>query len=193
MKNLVFAFVLLFSLAGNAQINQEHLEVGEKAPLISGVDQFGKDINSEAILKDSKILLLFYRGNWCPYCKKHLKKLQKNLESLTKKGYYVVVVTPEKSEKVAKTTKDVKANFSILHDIDNKIMNAYKVAFEVNDVTVPKYLNIIKKKLAEHNVEKNNVLPVPATYIIGKDGKISYVHYDPDYTKRASIDEILEM
>lgn len=193
MKNLVFAFVLLLSLAGNAQINQEHLEVGEKAPLISGVDQFGKNINSEAILNNSKILLLFYRGNWCPYCKKHLKELQKNLESLTKKGYYVVVVTPEKSEKVAKTTKDVKAKFSILHDADNKIMNDYKVAFGVNDVTVPKYLHIIKKKLAEHNVEKNNVLPVPATYIIGKDGKVTYVHYNPDYTKRVSIDEILEM
>lgn len=193
MKNLALLFTLFFSLTGKAQINNEYLKVGEVAPKIIGVDQFGSTINSEVILKNNKILLLFYRGNWCPYCKKHLKSLQDHLDALTKKGYYVVVVSPEKQEKTKKTSKDVNAKFSIVHDVDNKIMNAYKVSFEVNDLTVPKYLSIIKKKVAKHNIENNNVLPVPATYIIDKTSKVSFVHYDPDYSKRTPIKEILEM
>lgn len=176
-----------------SQINDEHLKVGEIAPAIEGIDQFGKTINSETILKNEKILLLFYRGNWCPYCKKHLKKLSENLEALTKKGYYVVVVTPEKIEKTKETSDQVNAAYSIIHDKDNSIMNAYKVAFEVNDSNVTSYYGFTKKKVAKYNEANNNVLPVPATYIIGKDGKISYVHYDPDYSKRASIDEIINM
>ncbi len=80
-----------------SQINTDYLKIGENAPKIIGVDQFNVKIDSDSISKTNKILLLFYRGNWCPYCKKHLASLQENLEELTKKGFYIIVVTPEKS------------------------------------------------------------------------------------------------
>ena len=193
MNKFVLVIALLFFFTGFSQINNEHLLVGEVAPRISGVDQFNKEINSTTILKDHKILLLFYRGNWCPYCKKHLKKLSKNLEKLTAKGYYVLVVTPEKVEKTKETSEKVKANYSIIHDKGNKIMNDYKVAFEVNDKSVTSYYGFTKSKIAKYNEADNNTLPVPATYIIGKDGKISYVHYNPDYSKRANIEDIINI
>ncbi len=193
MKRIILAILLSTTALISAQIDTDHLKVGESAPLISGVDQTGKTIDSKTILADQKILLLFYRGNWCPYCKKHLKTLSENLQALAEKGYYVVVVTPEKLEKTQETAALVNAGYSIVHDTDNKIMEDYKVAFEVNDKNVTSYYGFTKKKVAKYNAENNNVLPVPATYIIGKDGTISYVHYDPDYSKRASIEEILAL
>jgi peroxiredoxin len=193
MKNLVFILFILFSFAGFSQIDNEHLNVGEEAPLINGVDQFDKIINSSDILKEKKILLLFYRGNWCPYCRKHLKTLQENLEELINKGYYVIVVSPEKPEKTEETSDKVKATFSIIHDVDNTIMKAYKVAFEINKENVKSYYDYTRNKVEKYNQEDNNILPVPATYIIGKDGKIAFVHYDPDYTNRKDLKEILSM
>lgn len=193
MKQLVTIFMVLISLSTFSQINNEHLEVGEKAPVIRGTDQFGNAINSETILKDQKILLLFYRGNWCPFCRKHLKELQDNLEALKAKGYYVLVVSPEKMEKTKETSEMVDATFSILHDANSKIMNDYKVAFQVNEMNVLAYLDATKAKIAEYNDVGNDNLPVPATYIIGKDGKIAFVHYDPDYKKRFDIKEIIAM
>lgn len=187
---------LLFSLSvatGVAQLANEHLAIGETAPLITGKDQFGEQIDSEQILKEQQILLLFYRGNWCPYCRKHLKSLQDNLEKLTIKGYKVIVVTPEKVEKTKETTSMLSVDFSIVHDDDNKIMNAYKVAFDVNSENVANYLKFTQKKVKEYNEMNNDVLPVPATYIIGKGGKISFVHYDPDYKQRFDIRKILSM
>ena len=71
-------------------------------------------------------------------------------------------------------------------------MNDYKVAFEVNKENVPNYFDAITKKIADYNVKNNNVLPVPATYLIGKDGKIIYVQYDPNYKSRSDFGEILE-
>ena len=190
---LTLAALLSLSINSFSQINKEYLEVGEKAPLITGVDQFGKKINSLEILEKNKILLLFYRGNWCPYCRKHLKSLQENLSALSKKGYYVVVVTPEKPEKTQETTKKVNASFSIVHDKANSIMNNYKVAFDVNKQNVTSYYNFTKSKIDKYNQENANTLPVPATYIIGKDGMIAYVHYDPDYSNRKDLKEILSM
>ncbi len=89
------------------------------------------------------------------------------------------------------TSEKIKANFSIVHDVGNKIMNAYDVAFEVNTENVPSYYNFVSKKVVEYNIENNNVLPVPATYLIGLNNKFLYVHYDPDYKKRSDLEEIL--
>lgn len=192
MKFLVSAFALLFfTQVTFSQINNEHLNIGDVAPLITGVDQFDKVINSDKILEKDKILLLFYRGNWCPYCKKHLGELEKNLDKLSKKGVYVIVVTPEKPEKIKETSEKTNANFSIVFDKDNTIMNNYKVAFEVNETNVPSYFEATMKRISDYNVEKNNVLPVPATYIINQSKKIEFVHYDPKYSNRAKFEDIL--
>ena len=90
------------------------------------------------------------------------------------------------------TSEKIKANFSIVHDVDNKIMDSYGVAYEVNNENVPSYYGFVSKKVTKFNVENNNVLPVPATYIIDQNGKISYVHYDPNYKNRSDFSEILK-
>jgi peroxiredoxin len=191
--SLISLFFLLTVGKAISQINNDYIKIGESAPKIEGIDQFDNAIDSDQILKENKILLLFYRGNWCPYCKKHLADLQKNLESLNKKGIYIIVVTPEKAEKIQETTIKLKASFSIVHDVANKIMNDYKVAFEVNEQNVPKYLSSTQKKIQEYNEMYNNILPVPATYLIDRNKKVIYVHYDPNYSNRASFNEILDV
>jgi peroxiredoxin len=182
----------VFSFSSYAQMDTEQLQVGDVAPEIIGIDQNGKSINSHEILKENKILLVFYRGNWCPHCKKHLGSLQEHLNEFTEKGVFVVVVTPETVEKTKETAENFKTDFSIVHDPNNKIMTDYKVIFEVNEENVPKYYKIVSEKVKENNGD-NNVLPVPATYLIDTDGKIIYSQYDTDYTKRSNFDTILEM
>ena len=101
------------------------------------------------------------------------------------------MVTPEREDKIQETADKWKTTFSIVHDTSNKIMNDYKVAFEVNQLNVPSYMSFTKKRIQEYNAFENNILPVPATYIIEKNGKISYVQYDPDYKIRSNFKEIL--
>lgn len=194
MRIAVISFFFFISIGqAISQINYEYINVGEIAPKIEGIDQFNTVIDSEQILKESKILLVFYRGNWCPYCKKYLARLQENLEKLSEQGVSVIVVTPERDEKIQETTVYTKAAFSIIHDTANKIMHDFKVAFEVNEENVPRYLSATQKKIQEYNEIENNVLPVPATYLIDKDNKVIYVHYDPNYKSRASFDEIFDV
>lgn len=191
MKLALIVLLFIFSINSTAQISTNNFKVGETAPNIVGVDQNGIEINSNNILKNHKILLIFYRGNWCPHCRKHLNSLQENLDEFTKKGVYVIVVTPETVERTKETVKKLKTNFSIVHDVDNKIMNDFGVAFEVNKENVPSYYGIVSKRVAAYNVENNNVLPVPATYLIDSNGKFTYVQYDPDYKNRSNFQEIL--
>lgn len=193
MKLFLSLMMLFMSINVVGQINDDHLEVGEDAPEIVAVDQNGKQIDSKIILKNKKILLIFYRGNWCPYCNKHLSSLQEHLQAFEEKGVYVVVVSPESEERTKETATQLATSFSIVHDSGNNIMNDYKVAFEVNEETVPNHYEMLSQKLTTYNVDNNNVLPVPATYLIDQDGKIQYVHYDPDYKNRSDLKEIIDM
>ncbi len=191
MKKIITIIVLLVAVTLSAQSEKKTLQVGDKAPSIKGIDQHGNKLDSDIILKNNKILLVFYRGNWCPHCKKHLTSLQEHLNEFKEKGVQVIVVTPETVEKTKETADKFKNEFSIVHDVDNKIMTDYKVAYEVNKQTVPKYYKIVQEKLNEYNVENNNVLPVPATYLIDNNGKIIYAQYDENYKNRSDFSEIL--
>lgn len=190
MKIPLFIFILIFAINIKAQNATSAFNIGDIAPKFNGTDQTGKNINSEDILKENKILLVFYRGNWCPHCKKHLGSLQEHLNEFTHKGVFVVVVTPETVEKTIETSKKFKTNFSIVHDPNNKIMTDFNVIFEINQENVPNYYKIVSERVKENN-GNNNVLPVPATYLIDTNGKIIYSQYDPDYKNRSDFDEIL--
>ena len=183
-KLLLSSFALLIALQLFAQ---EPLKVGDKAPLFNLIDNAGKAIDLKKILKENKsVVLFFYRGQWCPHCNKHIKNLQDSLQLLSAKGAYVIGVSPETSAGIDKTIAKTKASFSIISDRDYKLMKAYKVDYVMEPGLADRY----KKgglDVAMANGQTDYVLPVPATYIINKDGKIKYVFFDKDYKKRPSV------
>lgn len=185
MKKLLlssFALFITFQIFA-----QEPLKIGDKAPLFDLKDNAGKQIDLKKILKENRsVVLFFYRGQWCPHCNKHIKNLQDSLQLLSAKGAYVIGVSPETSAGIDKTIAKTKASFSIISDRDYKIMKAYKVDYVMEPGLADRY----KKgglDVAMANGQTDYVLPVPATYIINKDGKIKYVFFDKDYKKRPSV------
>lgn len=193
MKRILI-FFLFVVLANNliAQEKPEGLFINSKAPDIRATDQYGTEIRLKDILKDSLVVLIFYRGNWCPYCNRQLKRLEDSISFIQEKGAKLIAVTPEKPEFVSKTIEKTKASYSLLYDKEMKIMKAYAVSFEVDERTVGRYKNA-DIDLATTNGQKDKVyLPVPAVYIISKEGTVLYRYFDSDYKKRPSVQEIID-
>ncbi|SES01960.1 peroxiredoxin-like family protein [Pedobacter rhizosphaerae] len=187
----VILFIAPFIAVISTANAQKGLSAGANAPTFSGVDQNGKKISLQTLLKEHQsVVLFFYRGQWCPYCNKHIKELQDSLQLLTAKGAYVIGVTPETSENISRTIKKTKAGFSIIQDKDDEIMKAYGVNFMMDEATFSKYKGY-GIDLEANNGNTRHTLPVPATYIIDRSGKIRFVHFDPDYKKRASTGMLL--
>ena len=187
-KYLLIAAGIFFSLQVLAQTG---LKNGVIAPEFTAKDNSGKTLDLNTLLKSHKaVVLFFYRGQWCPYCNKHIQQLQDSLQLLTAKGVYVVGVTPETGENINKTIDKTHASFSIIQDKGYKIMKAYDVNYTVDDVLNAK-LKSYGVDLEKNNGNTDHVLPVPATYVIDRSGKIIFVHFDKDYTKRASVSSIL--
>ena len=174
-----------------APLTASALTVGETAPAFKSQDTAGRPVELAQLLKKGPVVLYFYRGQWCPYCNKQLSQLQDSLQTLTAKGAQVVVITPETQTNIDKTVEKTKLSIPIVHDQDFAIMKAYKTAFTVDDATVQKY-QIHGIDLKGANGADVAVLPVPATYVIGRDGKIKYAFFNPDYRHRASVKQVAQ-
>jgi peroxiredoxin len=193
-KILSLSLLLLVNVVAFAQMDMqkpEGLKVGDKAPAMRGIDQNGKKVSLKDILKNGEAVLIFYRGQWCPYCNKQLSQLNDSLSYITAKGGTIITITPETADNIKKTVGKTKASFSILEDKGLVIMKDYKVSFAVDEKTIEKYKGY-GIDFAKANGENGANLPVPATYIVGKNGKIKYVFFNADYSKRASVKDIVD-
>ncbi len=166
------------------------LKVGDTAPEFSIMDYAGNQVVLSELLTKGKVVVLFYRGAWCGYCNKYMDELQKNAEKFAEKGVTVIAITPETNEFVKEMVDKNKTTFSVIYDKDRSIMNNFKVLYNMDEDLKGKF-KTYKIDLAKRNGSEDYVLPVPATYIIGKDGKIEFVHFDPNYAVRAKMDDIL--
>ena len=187
-RSFLFIFILLFAAAASAQSG---LRTGQQAPEFHGTDFTGKTVDLRQLLKKHKaVVLFFYRGIWCPYCNKYIQNMQDSLELLSQKGVYVVGVTPQTDENIQKTADRHHTSFSMLHDNNYTIMKAYNVDYKVSEQQMAAFQKY-HLDLTKFNGNADYILPVPATYIINKNGTIVYVQFDKDYTHRASVADIL--
>ena len=195
MKKAIFLFSVLCTItsmvaAQTATVYPEGLRVGDAAPVFTAKDQNGKTVNLKQALKNGPVVMLFYRGQWCPFCNKQLSHFSDSLQMLRAKGASVLAITPETEENVKKTVEKTKSSFPILEDEGMAIMKMYKVNFAVDENTITKYKGY-GIDFDKANGGNGANLPVPATYIIGKDGIVKYVFFNTDYRKRASVQDII--
>lgn len=192
MRVLFILFIsVLFAHSSSAQEKPEGLFINSKAADFKAVDQDGKEVNIKDLRKKGPVVIMFYRGYWCPFCSKALKRFQDSLSYITDKGATVIAVTPETQTFVDSTVAKTGASFSIISDKDMEISRKYGVVYKVEPKTVGRYKNA-GIDLLKQNDQKEAALPVPAVYIINRDGTVSYRFFNEDYKKRPSVAEIAE-
>jgi peroxiredoxin len=185
--------LLLILIGVSQQVFSQQLlfKVGDKAPAINSITHSSTTFNLANATKKGPVVVLFYRGYWCPFCSKQLQTLQDSLYLLINKNATVVAITPEKKESVDKTIEKTKANFTIISDTTNQLLKAYGVNFTLDDKTIERYkgFGVDFEKI---NANNENILPVPAVYIIDEKGNFKFIWFNKDYRKRPFVKELLE-
>ena len=168
------------------------IKVGMDAPNIIASSVKGEIISSNDILKEKEIVVIFYRGEWCPICNRYLSNLSDSLSYIISKNAQVLVIGPENFENAQKTGEKAEAEFTLIPDTSMQILKDFDVLFYVTKKYQGKIKTFLFTDIAKNNNQDEAQLPVPATYIIGKDGKIKWRHFDYDYSKRASVKSIIK-
>jgi peroxiredoxin len=150
----------------------------------------GKEVDLRSVVTREPTVLVFYRGGWCMYCRKQLGQLKAIRPDLTAMGYQVVAVSPDKPSGLRELDGKLNLDYTLLSDAQAKAVKAYGLGFRLDAATRAKYQSY-GINLEDASGYDHHVLPVPAVYLIGTDGVVDFLHYDPDYKKRLSPDELL--
>ncbi|MCG8580132.1 MAG: AhpC/TSA family protein [Bacteroidales bacterium] len=167
------------------------LAVGTRAPLFTALDANSKAFSLETSLKEGPVVMIFYRGYWCPVCNKHLAAIQDSLKQIEAKGATVIAISPEKPEYLDEMAEKSGAQFHLLYDDGYKIADAYDVNFTPKKTELFIYNTVLGAKLKKTHSDDSQRLPIPATYLIDKEGRISWRQFDPDYKNRSSVKDII--
>ena len=166
------------------------LKAGDAVPDVSANDAAGKSVKLSTFHTDGPVVIVFFRGSWCPICTKHFQELNQIYPEVAKLGAKMVAISPDTVENSKGNSTKLKAPFPLLSDSDLVAAKAFGLAFQVDDATFQKYKGF-GIDLENASGRGHHALPVPAVYIVDRSGKITFAHSNPDYTKRLDAQTIL--
>jgi len=167
------------------------LKTGDHAPDFSLKNAFGQTVSLQAELKKGPVVLVFYRGAWCPFCNMHLHALKKSLPQFKKYGAQLIAVTPQTPDKSAEQIKKDKFPFEVLSDLNSQVMKDYRLYFELPDDLIAVYKKH-KLDIEAFNGKGRAVLPVPGTFVINQQGIVVAKQAETDYKKRMEPADIIK-
>lgn len=204
------AVTLFLSLAHSSSIRSGHadvpiaasadqvqpLQAGDAAPrfIVETVDSKPFDFNPGNL--ERPVMLLAFRGGWCPYCNMHLSEMRHVIPEIRDLGVDVLFLSGDRSELLyesleAQAKEDIaELDYTILSDADAQAAIALGIAFRSNKRTA----DYVKKKgdgYGASSMDRHGILPVPSVFAIGTDGIIAYSYVNPDYKVRLPADELL--
>jgi peroxiredoxin len=166
-------------------------KVGQKAPAFLLRDSEGNEVSSAELLSRGPLALTFYRGVWCPYCNMDLQALEAARPELEKYGVTLLAISPQTAANSRRSKRENNLSFPILSDPGNEVAAAFGLRYKLPDYLIDLYRNGFKNDLAIVNGDPSWTLPMPARFVIAKDGTILYAEVNPDYTRRPDPQELI--
>ncbi len=165
-------------------------QAGEPMPDFMLPDQTGQLVRLTDLTSRGPVVLAFHRGHWCPYCRISAGALAAIYGEIRSLGAELVAITPEMEQFNAELRGDTKAAFPILSDMDNGYALMLSLAFFVGDEK-RRAMIAAGWDIAPYQGGENWTLPIPATFVVGRDGLVKARFIDPDYRFRMGTEAIL--
>ncbi|KAK8108959.1 redoxin domain-containing protein [Apiospora sp. TS-2023a] len=167
------------------------IQVGHAFPAFRLSNAVGEEVTLEGLLARGPLLITFYRGEWCPFCNLALASLQKHLGEFEAKGVTLVAVSPELPNQSLTTTEKHALQFQVLSDVRNQLAAQLGILFRQ-----PERMRDVFKTFGHdfqaRNGDESLEVPLPASFLVAKDGVVRKSFVSPDWTKRLETSVALE-
>lgn len=169
---------------------QRALKAGDTAPSFSLADSEGRIVHSRELLEQGPLAIVFYRGVWCPYCNLDLQAVEAAADDIRALGASLVAISPQTPANSRKVRADHQLSFPILSDSNGHLAESFGLRFGLPDDLINLYKSF-GIDLAVFNGDDSYTLPMPARYLVQRDGVIAYAEVSADYTRRPDPSELL--
>ncbi|MGB6973734.1 MAG: peroxiredoxin-like family protein [Terracidiphilus sp.] len=171
-------------------IEEKILPVGALAPEFALKDANGKLVRSADLLALGPLVLKFFRGRWCPYCVTELEAWRDLYARLREHDSLLVAIGPQTPRQSDFMIGQHGLPFPVLTDPGNAVAEQFGLVYTVPDYHRDYYLSILVN-IPFVNGEPSWRLPLPATYVIGRDGRVAFAEAHADFRVRPEPEEAL--
>jgi peroxiredoxin len=166
------------------------LGVGEQAPTFQLPNHNGKPVSSPPLLGKGRLVISFIRGRWCPFCVGQMEAMNSIAAQITAAGASLVAISPQTEKQAYFMHDQHKLAFPLLVDARNEVARRFGLVYRVPEEQQAIYRRTFVN-LPFVNGDGSWELPIPATYVIDRDGTILFASANEDYTERPEPLEIL--
>ena len=204
------AITLAFSLVNSTSVRYGHadvpvaekaaaikpLKVGQPAPRFSVETIDNERLDFDPRTLERPVILVSFRGGWCPFCNLHLSELRHAIPAINNMGVDVIFLSCDRSELLLaslsrETQQDIEGlGYKLNSEANAQAAIALGIAFKASDRTIQRRMER-GDDIERSSMERHGVLPVPAVFAISQNGIIEYAYANPDYKVRLSADELL--
>jgi peroxiredoxin len=174
------------------QLAANILPVGAKMPSFELPDDDGKAVSSFDLFAKGRLVLCFIRGRWCPFCVGQMEAMNLIVPRIVQAGATLVAISPQTVKQSFFMHDQHKLRFPLLSDAGNKIARQFGLAYRVPQPQEAVYRRAFVN-LPFTNGDESWELPIPATYIVDRDGTVLYASGNEDYTERPEPAEIVRV
>ena len=161
---------------------------GDPMPPFILPDEGGRLVELNSLLRRGPVAVMFYRGHWCPYCRLNMRAVIEAFDRISASGGQVVAIMPELQEFTGKFKSDSGAPFPVLTDLDNGYALSLNLAIWLGSEIQQLLSN---QDMASFHGNDGWMLPIPASFVVGRDGLVRARFVDPDFRKRMEIDDLI--
>ena len=161
---------------------------GEAMPPFLLPDETGRLVSLESLLEKGPVAVMFYRGHWCPYCRLNVRAViqaQDRNHGVGRPGRRDHARDAEYAEQFK---SESGAPFPVLTDLDNGYALSLNLAIWLG-TEIQQLLSY--QDMSSFHGNDGWVLPIPATFVVGRDGLVKARFVDPDFRKRMEIDDLI--
>ena len=161
---------------------------GDPMPPFVLPDERGRLVSLESLLAEGPAAIMFHRGHWCPYCRLNVRAVVQAQGQIKALGGHVVAIMPELQQFTTQFKIDSGAPFPVLTDLDNGYALSLNLAVWLG-TEIQQLLSY--QDMSSFHGNDGWMLPIPATFVVGRDGRVSARFVDPDFRKRMEIDDLI--
>jgi peroxiredoxin len=162
---------------------------GEPMPPFVLPDETGRLVSLKSLVDNGPVAVMFYRGHWCPYCRLNVRAVIQAQDRIKALGAQTVAIMPETQPYAEKFKSEANAPFPVLTDLDNGYALSLNLAIWLGS-EIQQLLSY--QDMSSFHGNDGWVLPIPATFVVGRDGLVKARFVDPDFRKRMEIDDLID-
>jgi peroxiredoxin len=176
---------------GQSGAGENAPQVGEPMPPFHLPDEAGRIVSLDGLLSKGPLVVTFHRGHWCPYCRLSTKALAQVQTEIEGEGSQIVAIMPDRQQFAEQFKTELQARFPILTDMDNGYALSLNLVIWVG-AEMERMIPAAGRDIPHYQGNASWMLPIPATFVVGKDGKVKARFVDPDYRKRMAIEDMIK-